>query len=546
MKIPVQKLANYANSYAAANGLQVEIKSSAATSTTQYQCAPISLLPNAFPATSFENAKELAPYFNLLVDRISKEGTFLKETLGHGDEHGVVSKDAYTKKLLELYIDIYMEENENESKPNFAKEADKLGIQRSDYMLNPIPGTADDTDTVSYGLKQVELNTIAASFAGLAVNIAGLHKMLTERFDGDVEEWLTTNEKTVMGQSYESTKIHGVPTNPALTNLPLAMNVAHQNYQSRFTPTLPSVILFVVQEGETNTVDQRMLEFQLWENHKIPVVRMSLTRADTQLRLDEKTGALYILPDTNADGEQGTVSQKLEVSVCYFRAGYAPTDFPDGDDGIEWQARELMERSRATKAPMLGYHLAGTKKVQQELSRPGVLEKFFSEEELKGGIVEKMRGAFAGLYSLGEDAVEEDLAAVKEAISGKDGLYVLKPQREGGGYNYYGEQLAQKLKDNIEVSDNGQLKLGEDLAEFILMERLFPPEQRAVLLRAGLVEGTGESISELGCFGAIVQSHSGETLHNEYAGFLLRTKFSNVDEGGVASGFATLSSPYLC
>lgn len=187
MKIPVQKLANYANSYAAANGLQVEIKSSAATSTTQYQCAPISLLPNAFPATSFENAKELAPYFNLLVDRISKEGTFLKETLGHGDEHGVVSKDAYTKKLLELYIDIYMEENENESKPNFAKEADKLGIQRSDYMLNPIPGTADDTDTVSYGLKQVELNTIAASFAGLAVNIAGLHKMLTERFDGDVE-----------------------------------------------------------------------------------------------------------------------------------------------------------------------------------------------------------------------------------------------------------------------------------------------------------------------------------------------------------------------
>jgi glutathione synthase len=42
-----------------------------------------------------------------------------------------------------------------------------------------------------------------------------------------------------------------------------------------------------------------------------------------------------------------------------------------------------------------------------------------------------------------------------------------------------------------------------------------------------------------------MQSFDGETLHNEYAGFLLRTKFEHVDEGGVASGFATLSSPFL-
>jgi glutathione synthase len=44
----------------------------------------------------------------------------------------------------------------------------------------------------------------------------------------------------------------------------------------------------------------------------------------------------------------------------------------------------------------------------------------------------------------------------------------------------------------------------------------------------------------------VVVDPDGLVVHNEYAGFLLRTKFSNVDEGGVASGFATLSSPYLC
>jgi glutathione synthase len=82
------------------------------------------------------------------------------------------------------------------------------------------------------------------------------------------------------------------------------------------------------------------------------------------------------------------------------------------------------------------------------------------------------------------------------------------------------------------------------------MERLFPPQQTAILLRAGKVEGAGLTISELGCFGTILVAGDAASedavVHNEYAGFLLRTKFSNVDEGGVASGFATLSSPYLC
>jgi glutathione synthase len=160
-----------------------------------------------------------------------------------------------------------------------------------------------------------------------------------------------------------------------------------------------------------------------------------------------------------------------------------------------------------------------------------------------------MRQAFAGLYSLGEDAIEEDFAAVKDVLlADGQGRYVLKPQREGGGYNYYGEKLAQKLRENVVLSehDDKKVKLGGKLGEFILMERLFPPKQQAILLRAGKIEGSGETISELGCFGTVVASPEGQIVHNEYAGFLLRTKFSNVDEGGVASGFATLSSPYLC
>merc|ERR1712176_1130803 len=102
-------------------------------------------------------------------------------------------------------------------------------------------------------------------------------------------------------------------------------------------------------------------------------------------------------------------------------------------------------------------------------------------------------------------------------------------------------------------------ELNAELGEFILMERLFPPQQQAILLRSGRVEGAGASVSELGCFGTILvagekeeekeeakQQQEAMIIHNKYSGFLLRTKFANVDEGGVASGFATLSSPYLC
>lgn len=56
-----------------------------------------------------------------------------------------------------------------------------------------------------------------------------------------------------------------------------------------------------------------------------------------------------------------------------------------------------MERSRAVKCPDIGTQLAGTKKVQQVLARPGVLERFLPEQLQE---VEQIRATFTGLYSL--------------------------------------------------------------------------------------------------------------------------------------------------
>ncbi|GKY99336.1 hypothetical protein MPSEU_000888600 [Mayamaea pseudoterrestris] len=502
-----------ANSFASANGLLIERKRSDGVG-TYLEGAPISLLPNAFPAKAFQDAVDLAPAFNVLVDRISRDHKFLSDTL-----QNVVQADEFTGKLLEFYMDIYV--HGDESKFQFARNADRLGIHRSDYMLH-----ADKGSNVP-GIKQIELNTIASSFASLACQVASLHTFLLNRFDSDeVKAVLQANAAVVVGQ--DNVIADGaVPKNQALEKIANAIHATMERYRERHAPTQPLVVLFVVQPGETNTVDQRMLEFQLWQQHALPVVRLGLAEIDRECRVDEANGALYY--------------QDKEVGLVYYRAGYTPYDYPTD---VEWQARFMLEATRATKSPCLGYHLAGTKKVQQQLARPGVLETFFPDEL---ETVSKLRKVFAGLYSLGDDVTTSDLDAVADALNGNHEMYVLKPQREGGGYNFYGEGLRQKLSDNVQGGGaNDKLTISNKLAEFILMERLFPPQQEAILLRGGRVEGTGDSISELGCYGTVLASPRGEVLNNEYAGFLLRTKFSNVNEGGVASGFATLSSPYLC
>lgn len=125
----------------------------------------------------------------------------------------------------------------------------------------------------------------------------------------------------------------------------------------------------------------------------------------------------------------------MEVSVVYFRAGYEPNHYPSQR---EWDARWLIERSAAIKCPSIQYHLAGTKKVQQALAKPGVLARFVSDPAQ----VKAISYIFTGLFSL--DDTPEGHAAIAMAINDPE-RYVLKPQREGGGNNVYGADIPEAL-----------------------------------------------------------------------------------------------------
>ncbi|CAN6355950.1 unnamed protein product [Urochloa humidicola] len=47
----------------------------------------------------------------------------------------------------------------------------------------------------------------------------------------------------------------------------------------------------------------------------------------------------------------------------------------------EWKAKLLTEQSSAVKCPSISYYLVGTKKIQQELAKPNVLERFLNTKE---------------------------------------------------------------------------------------------------------------------------------------------------------------------
>lgn len=105
----------------------------------------------------------------------------------------------------------------------------------------------------------------------------------------------------------------------------------------------------------------------------------------------------------------------------YFRAGYHPDDYATNAD---WRIRALIEKSTAIKCPTVGYQLAGSKKIQQELSKDGVLERF-----LEGEDIAKVQKYFGVLKAV--DCVGDLRKACGEAEK-----WFLKPQREGGGFYF--------------------------------------------------------------------------------------------------------------
>lgn len=224
-------------------------------------------------------------------------------------------------------------------------------------------------------------------------------------------------------------------------------------------------------------------------------------------------------------------SKVYEVATVYLRAGYGPGDYPDQK---AWDARYHLERSAAIKCPTVLTQLAGTKKVQQVLATPrpssasSMLGRFIKDDTPAASELWK---TFTNIYPM--DTSEAGLEARKKALDPELAkAYVLKPQREGGGNNTYRGAIPGFLKSIPE----------SHWASYILMELITPPPVSNLILRNGNLE-QGGVICELGIYGTCLwDQKSGEVKHNEQAGYLLRTKGDQSEEGGVAAGFGCMDS----
>lgn len=396
----------------------------------------------------------------------------------------VLHKIAHSKDILKECLSSTIEADEftkNIFKIYEATENSEqlsLGLFRSDYLLN-----SDTTGRIT-GIKQVENNTISSSFGGLAPVVKELHEFVLGR----------------LGQKDYESKL---PTNQSVFVLAQGIISAWDSYANT-----NAVVLFVVENVTHNICDQRALEYAILEYESyVEVLRCSFKELRSCAELRGKS--LFV--------------KDKEVAVVYYRVGYVPEHYEPED----WEVRLLMERSKAIKCPSAGLHLAGTKKVQLYLNQPGVLEQF-----VRSDIAEKLRELFVGQYTL--DMGPDGDKALSMALEHPD-RYVLKPEREGGGFNLFGNDLKNHLKS---IQDSGER------SAYILMERINPPLIPNCILRRDTKPEITNIICELGIFG-IILGNKEDIFVNNLAGHLLRSKSVDSAECGVAAGFGALDSPYL-
>ena len=466
------------NQWALSNGLIMADKDNISKATV----APTTVFPTPVPAKVFENAKTLQKTYNQLYAQVSNSDWLMDETkkLVHSDPD-------FTGKLYDM------------AQKCDSQQTLKLGLFRSDYLI----------DQKSEQIKQVELNTVSVSFAGLSTKVGEMHSFLNSlgAYDSSDE----------MKMFYEG--MGELPVSESSVFMPRGLARAFTMYQSMNSETKKekAVIAFIVEPNETNLFDQKVVEFNLLRLYGIKSIRLTFEEA------------LKDLEYSKFDDKKRMIHKKTgkEIAVVYYRTGYTTGDYFNESC---WKSREFLENSYAIKAPTVDIQLAGSKKVQQLLTQEETLNKFIDDEATKKELVK----TFVKIYPLDDSKLGQEGKKLALSCTSNNIKYVLKPQREGGGNNIYKEDIPKFLKTIDE----------KEWDSYILMEMIdAKPSTENYLVRDGKL--TKEPvISELGIYGTILFDKE-SIRSNEYAGSLLRTKLSSSNEGGVVAGFGTVDSMCL-
>nr|CAX69328.1 glutathione synthetase [Schistosoma japonicum] len=475
------------------------------------------LLPSPVPKTLLHHAKNIQCDFNLLYHRVAMDHEFLDAIL-----KPVVVVDPYLRSLWNIYSRI---------RTNQVTQDIVLGLNRSDYMLHlqedlcnakrqmlihrlqstKLAAQSDiETEDEAWNglsIKQVEFNMIACSFCGLGQRIAPQHRIALSLHG------ISKDLNTRVPDCFSADRF-----SDALLSA-CRMYVEDCSRRS-LVPTKVS-ILIVVGDNEGNIYDHRaLIGCLLLKSPEVNVLYHSFNYLKTGLKLDSNF-RLFV--------------DNQEIAVVYFRTGYTPDAFPDEET---WNVKYQLEQSLAIKCPCIQYMLANTKIIQAALSKPKYLSRFFQPDSAS---YVNILSTFVHQYTLDEEMEISDATEIQYAVNDcllRPDDYVLKPQREGGGNNYFGEELAQKLKSIITHSER---------KFYILMKRIQPYTFENYILNSSSMFEESKArkmVTEMGIFGAIL-ARKNHIFLNECSGHLLRSKPLESNEGGIVAGFGCLDSPFL-
>lgn len=362
-----------------------------------------------------------------------------------------------------------------------AKECERAGkpalyLNRNDCM----PASGSDGRVWP---KQVEMNLMASALGEASSVVWRMHQFVGQGLGWDL------------------------PSNWAGKNLANALAEGYRQLNS------DGVVLLLIPQGEVSVFDQRILETRLVEEHGLRTRRATLE--DLGERGEIRGGDLYL------DGHK--------VAIAYFRTGYAPLHYTSE---VAWKARHLIEQSSAVSIPSARTQLANTKLIQLVLSSVEVLERFVAAD-----VARRLARTFVAFSKLDEpyQSVDGRVMLGREVALAQPDDWVLKPHREGGGNNFFGEQMVERLKSMS----------AKEGAAYILMEKIRQPAFDSVRL----VDGQAipcRCVTELGFFSTAyygVGATAPTFLNTE--GYLLRTKDESTDEGLVLGGFSFLDTVLL-
>uniref|UniRef100_A0A914GUB0 Glutathione synthetase n=1 Tax=Globodera rostochiensis TaxID=31243 RepID=A0A914GUB0_GLORO len=484
-----EELIEYAESYAHSIGL-VSRTNERSFSSEPAILVPIALLPSAFPRELYEQAVDVHATLAELYFRVACDHAFLVESF-----RDVCKTDAFTARMVGIVQAVHAEQNQGVRQPL------TLSLQRADYLVHWEP------QKDSFELKQIEFNIGPIGGPGCATQAAKLHAKMLDRLHA-----IHGSDMPMLAEAFKP-------------DVKARQKFARTLYQAwKFFGDPNAILLYITNSTNDPMCHFEGLQFVQFEvekhgkrdGHLVEVVQMTLSKAAERLTLDENGDfSLFV------DGTK-------RVALAHITEGNMPEEFPTER---EWHARTMLERSNAILSPNIRTELSSSKKIQQILAMPGILERFFTDEPDK---CVALRRTFAGLWGLENDD-EFTRGIINEAIRSPQN-YVLKCQLEAGKGNFFDDELVKKL---------GQLTLAERGA-FILQQKIKPMSVKNFLMRPFKPVELDDVIGELGIFGSLIGDQSTrKLLWNTVDGHVLKTRSASVNQAGVTAGFGVVDTPLL-